>query len=358
MTTGNKGEWSELYALFKLLGDKELCSGNEDLLKIEDLVYPILKILKTENSTDFEYAINEGEGNVIISINGTETVTIPVTTFEENAEKLLSEIQASSERTFSIPEIETFMASFNSHSLKAKSSVKTDITIMIHDFKTNQTPILGFSVKSQLGKAATLFNSAKTTNFVYEIENVSLSDEEIEQINSLRYYRKKIEFINEKGGGLVYKKVENDTFKNNLIMVDSSLDKIVAELILIHYSGPGSNLKSTVAKLNQINPLKYDISEKHEFYSYKIKKLLTDMALGMVSKTVWNGKYDSTGGYLIVKDDGDVLCYHLYNKNNFEDYLLNNTKLDTPSSRNDFGYVSKDDGHYFIKLNLQIRFLK
>ena len=357
MITGNKGEWSELYALFKLLGDQELFSGNEDLLQIEDLVYPILKILKSENSNDFEYVFNE-DANVIISIDGKENIKIPVATFEKKAEYLLSKIKTSSGRAFSIPEIEEFMKSFNSHSLKAKSSVKTDLNIMIHDLKTNRTPTLGFSVKSQIGGRATLFNSAKTTNFVYEIENVSLSDEDIEHINSLQFYRKKIDFINEKGGSLVYNNLDSKTFKNNLILIDSDLDKIIAEVILIRYSSSENSLKSIVMILNQNNPLKYDISENHEFYSYKIKKVLTDMALGMMPSKVWDGKYDSTGGYLVVKEDGDVLCYHIYNKNDFEDYLLNNTMLDTPSSRNDFGYVYKDGDNHFIKLNLQIRFLK
>lgn len=357
MITGNKGEWSELYALFKLLGDKELYSGNEDLVKIENLMYPILKILKSENSNNFEYVLN-GDANVIISIDGNENIIIPVETFKEKAKELLSKIKTSSGPAFSIPEIEEFMDTFNSHSLKAKSSVKTDLNIMIHDLKTNGTPTLGFSVKSQIGGRATLFNSAKTTNFVYEIENINLNDEDIEHIKSLRFYREKIGFINEKGGSLVYNNLDSKTFKNNLTLIDSDLDKIMAEVILTRYSDSENNLKSIVTKLNENNPLNYDISENHEFYSYKIKKLLTDMALGMVPAKVWDGKYDSTGGYLVVKEDGDVLCYHIYNKNDFEDYLLNNTMLDTPSSRNDFGYVYKDGDNHFIKLNLQIRFLK
>ena len=46
MITGNKGEWSEIYALFKLLGDKQLFLGNKDIEKLEGLVYPIIKILQ------------------------------------------------------------------------------------------------------------------------------------------------------------------------------------------------------------------------------------------------------------------------------------------------------------------------
>ena len=358
MITGNKGEWSELYALFKLLGDKELYSGNEDLLKIENLVYPIIKILKTENSNIFEYAFNE-DSNVIISIDEKEIVRIPVSDFKEKSKELLSNIKKTSGNAFSIPEIETFMDTFNSHTLKAKSSVKTDINIMIHDLKTKQTPILGFSIKSQLGKPSTLLNAGKTTNFIYEIKNANLTDEHLEQINSSRTIREKIELIHEKNGYLAYSNLENNTFKNNLLLIDSCLDEIVAEVLLIRYSFSDNHLKSLVAGLNQNNPLNYDISENHSFYSYKVKRLLTDIALGMMPAKVWDGKYDSTGGYLVIKEDGDILCYHIYNKNDFEDYLLNNTKLETAStSRHDFGYVYKDGENYYIKLNLQIRFLK
>jgi type II restriction enzyme len=79
----------------------------------------------------------------------------------------------------------------------------------------------------------------------------------------------------------------------------------------------------------------------------------------MMPSKIWTGELDATGGYLIVKEDGEILCYHIYNRNEFEDYLLNNTKLETASSnRHDFGKVYKEDSQQLFKLNLQIRFLK
>jgi type II restriction enzyme len=79
----------------------------------------------------------------------------------------------------------------------------------------------------------------------------------------------------------------------------------------------------------------------------------------MTPSKVWAGKFDATGGYIIVKDDGEILCYHIYNRNQFEDYLIANTKLDTASTtRHEFGRVYQEEGKYFIKLNLQIRFIK
>ena len=77
----------------------------------------------------------------------------------------------------------------------------------------------------------------------------------------------------------------------------------------------------------------------------------------MTPSKVWNGIYDATGGYLIVKENGDVLCYHIYNRNQFEDYLFQNTKLETASSsRHDFGKIYNENGKSYFKLNLQIRF--
>ena len=35
--TYNKGEWSEIYAMFKLLGDKKMSAGDENLKKIPNL---------------------------------------------------------------------------------------------------------------------------------------------------------------------------------------------------------------------------------------------------------------------------------------------------------------------------------
>jgi len=75
-----------------------------------------------------------------------------------------------------------------------------------------------------------------------------------------------------------------------------------------------------------------------------------------------NGNYEYSVNdnlILITGEDGEVLSYHIYNKNKFENYLFHNTKLETASSsRHDFGKIYEEKGKYFIKLNLQIRFLK
>jgi hypothetical protein len=175
MLTGNKGEWSEIYALFKLLGDKQLFAGDADLNKVEELFYPIIKIIRNESGGHFEYELN---GDLVIISGGQEKLRIPVQKFKEQSSKLLTKIKGE-KGSFGIPEVEVFMASINCQSLKAKSTSKTDIRIVIHDQRINQKAELGFSIKSQVGNDSTILNAGKTTNFIYQILGFKPTSKEI-----------------------------------------------------------------------------------------------------------------------------------------------------------------------------------
>jgi hypothetical protein len=356
MLSGNRGEWSEVYALFKLLGDKQLFAGDADLNKVETLFYPIIKIIRHESGGNFEYEIN---GDLVIVSAEKEALRMPVKTFTEQAVKLL-EIIKKSNGAFSIPEIELFMNSVHCPSLKAKSTAKSDIQIAIHDQRINQIAELGFSIKSQLGGQATLLNAGKTTNFIYKITTFQPSIAQIETINNIDTKSKikdRLESIKQFGGNIEYFSPEQAVFKNNLVLIDSSLPNILGEMVKTFYTSNLSAVKDLTENLNKTNPLHYDDQFAHTFYMYKIKRFLTDVALGMTPSKVWHGIYEATGGYLIVKDNGDVLCYHIYNRNQFEEYLFQNTKLETASSsRHEFGQIYQEDGQMFFKLNLQIRF--
>ena len=62
-------------------------------------------------------------------------------------------------------------------------------------------------------------------------------------------------------------------------------------------------------------------------------------------------------GFIVVKNDGEVLAYHLYNRDKFKKYLFDNTKFERGStSRHEYATIYKSDGKMFINLNLQIRF--
>ena len=177
--TGNKGEWSEIYALFKLLGEKQMYAGDENHNRIEDIVYPILSVLRREldNNRDTEKVYDIVERDiVVVSIEREELVRIPCSVFLEQSRILLEGIKQSQGSSFSLPDIEQFMSEVSCTGLKAKSVDKSDIRIVIHDPRTGVSPLLGFSIKSQLGAKSTLINAGSTTNIVYKIEDLEMTE--------------------------------------------------------------------------------------------------------------------------------------------------------------------------------------
>ncbi|GIM57176.1 type II restriction endonuclease HpaII [Capnocytophaga canimorsus] len=355
---GNKGEWSEVYTLLKLIADQKLLAGDSNLNQVENLIFPIVKVLRDESNGTFEFSYNK---DIVIIKNDKEEFRITIEEFKNRAHFLLTKLKEKTNTTFSIPEIEMFVNSFGSHSLKAKSTTKSDIRIVIHDQRTGTNPELGFSIKSQLGGASTLLNAGKTTNFIYKIQGVSLSDKQIEEINAIDTRSKikdRIETLKDLNGGLVFDTLENPIFENNLVLIDSALPKIISEILYLFFTSNRSKISDLVSEIEKSNPLKFNLENHHPYYSYKMKKFLTDIALGMMPSKVWTGQLDATGGYLVVKEDGEILCYHIYNRNDFENYLFENTKLETASSkRHEFGTIYKKNEHLFLKLNLQIRFV-
>ena len=61
--TGNKGEWSEIYTLFRLLGEGKVHAGDASLNKL-DLYYPIVNIIR-EESKRYEYRPDKSQNIVI-----------------------------------------------------------------------------------------------------------------------------------------------------------------------------------------------------------------------------------------------------------------------------------------------------
>ncbi len=327
--------------------------------KIQNLFYPIIMILRQEKEGNFNYKIQDKDV-VIQTPEGEELLRVSALVFLSEAEKLLRAINEH-DGSFAIPQIENFMNSIYCHSLKAKSSDKTDIKIILHDCRTKINPEMGFSIKSQLGGDSTLLNASKATNFNFKIEGTNLSDEDIIKINSLNPSRnkviKRVDAIKEKGGKLVFDKVDNSTFRNNLIMLDGDMPTIISCLLLEQLNTGASTLKELTEKLAETNPLNYDASQVLPFYVYKIKHLLTSAALGMMPATAWDGRFDANGGYLVVKKDGEILCYHFYDRNRFEDYLFSNAYLERSStSRHEYASIIKEeDGTLSFKLNFQVR---
>lgn len=357
MKTGNKGEWSELYVFFKVLADQKLLPGDAFLNTSASHFYPVVEIIRNEKGKVSTFTLSAP--NVIVNKNSTSPLQVPITSFDAQA-KALFKIIKTGKSTFTAPIAEGFLNALGATQIKADSKSKADIIVQIHDVRTNLQPILGFSIKSKLGSASTLLNAGHPTNFIYKISGYNLTASEIAKINAVdtkSKVRDRIIQLLAKGTVLRLNGFENNTFKNNLVLIDSSLPEILAQALIIFNEKGVSSLAAVCAELVRTNPLGFDQSLSHQFYEVKLKRFLSEVALGMMPAQVWTGKYNGTEGYIVVKTDGELVCYHIIEKNLFEDYLLANTKMETAStSRHGFGSIYEVGTDQFIKLNLQIRF--
>ena len=354
-TTGNTGEWSELYALGFLLSRGGVYGADENQNKKEDLFYRILKIIFKEKigGEKMSYEIKNGIINVFLGPN--KIASIKAEKIEKVLRRMLKSLSIENAgRAFSIESGSEMMKLLKKEVIKSSSYNKKDLDLVLLDVKTEfPTPEIGFSIKSQLGSPSTLINASTATNFVFEIldkdNNVPKSFPKLHDKN----IKDNISLLLDSGYKIIFDRVDSSTFQGNMSLIDSNLPEYVAKLLLSYYSKGANNMSDLI----EVNFPRTDKKNKQPVH--KIKEFLSNMTLGMMPNTEWDGKLTSLGGIILVKKDGDVLCYYLYNLDDFQEYLLNNTKLDTPStSRHKFGFVFKDDGRYFIKLNLQVRFIK
>lgn len=357
--TGNIGEWSEVYAFLKLLYDGKIYAADDNLSPMDDMYLPIIKIQREEiEGTQIDY---RREDMIQIYLNGVYQNSLPLDSFKQAGERLYKELKELFKRkekgTLSLQEsgIEDFLQALSIHKIKANSTQKTDITMEIIDIHTGFSPLVGFSIKSQLGSPSTLLNASKATNFVFKISGID--DQAMETINAIKTNSKiidRFQQIYSLTSDVEFVGVANDKFASNLEMIDSRMAEIIAHIAIYRYRDNVKTLQKIVERLAQDNPLNY---RNPQTYAYKIKKLLSAFALGMLPASQWDGIDEANGGYIIVKSNGDILAYYLYNRNAFENYLLKSTKLETgDTKRHKFATIYKINAEYFINMNLQIRF--
>lgn len=350
----NKGEWSEIYTFAYILSSGILYAADKDLNKLEEIYFPVIKVIREETAGE---PIDYTTGETIRIYKGEELLKeVPKSEFDAIVAKLYEEIPLGS-RAFEIPEVDDFFDNIYCNKVKEASTKKQDITLQLHDINTGISPICGFSIKSYLGANPTLINPGENTNFIYTIEGCS--DELMDEVNAIDTRTKLIDKMNRLMEAGCNFKLHNDSisaqFTENLQFIDTIMPTFLNYMVLYAYQYGLRHTYQIVDKLKELNPLGFS---NLEMYTYKFKKLLCAWALGLTpERTDWMGAEDANGGYITVKKDGSVVCYHLYNRTDFEQYLFDYTYFDKPStSKYHYFDIYKDGDEYKLKLCLQVRF--
>mgnify|MGYP005847443377 CR=1 FL=1 len=365
MITANKGEWSELYTFLKILSDRKIFESDENLNKLESVFYPILKVIRQESGREkLIYDLVKSLDSIcVVNEEGTEMKIIPINTISSKINGIFFKIKES-QQTFPIQEAEELMKELECKTVKTDSAHKSDLNVIIHDIYTQSAQEVGFSVKSMVGGNATLLNASFHTNFAYEIENTN--EFQVNDVNA-QYMteegkskvKKLVSELVSQGKTLKFIGTQSPIFNNNLIKVDTIFPQIIGEIVKAYYLSEGVHIPELVNTIANSQLFEKTYNLKLEDLEFKVKNFLSDVAIGMVPGKLWDGRSQVRGGYLIVREDGEVVSFFVHNMDKFKDYLYANTFLDTPStSRHQFGKIYSKDGKFYLNLNLQIRYIQ
>jgi len=342
----NKGEWSELYTFLYLFEEPSLVIVDENLKVIEENLFKIIEIVLGK----VKYQILEDK-----VIKTGENKEYKIECIAKNNALLLHKILShkKSKGSFEIKALDTLIDDlFDGKKPKGSSKVKGDLEANVLDKRCSKTVNLKYNIKSNLGSKATLLNASRHTNFIYEIKNID--DEVMNKSNSIKSRKKLLEkcaFLVEKGAVFDFVKTESNVFENNLKLIDSKLDEILAQMLLLSYKKNEKDIQKLLSFI-------IEDTTSEIFYKKKMGDFANAVTFGMRASEEWDGTNEVNGGIIIVTKKGEVYLLDLiYFKDMVDRYLIDNIKLDSPSSkRYNMFKIYKEGEKYYFKLNLQVRF--
>lgn len=366
----NKGEWAEFYVLLKLLGDGKLYAANHLLQKNLDNYLDIIKIIRQEFDTaPIEYIVDDTEKSIIIEFNQTKLADIPMIEFKRNASCLFNGIRNLKGSSIPAPDQvcdfakKIFVSKPKAPAVKSLKKLfggKNDIFLEVRDSHTSIVSKMGFSIKSKFGENPTLFNAGSSSQLLFKVSNCD--KEKMDEFNSIsdgdsRGWSKCSMYLRERGMSLSFAKAQNPIYDANMYLVRESMSKIMAWIMLDRLIDSKHNYetKETIERMISANPLK--VPNPEIYYEKAMKDFLMAGFTGMTAGKKWDGKEQVSGGYIVVTEEGDVICYHSSDRESFRDYLYRNTHFEYVSARKYlWSFIFEEGGEYFLPLNLSIRF--
>ena len=368
----NKGEWAEFYVMMKLLGEGRLYTANKLLQKNYQSYLDVLKIIRQECETQvLEYIIDENSSIVIVKPQDSDTalVTMSIDDFKNYAKMLFDGIKDVKGSSVPAPDPVCDFAKVIYVSkpkapavkaLKKQFGGKNDIFIEVRDGQTAIVSIMGFSIKSKFGQNPTLFNAGSSSQFLYKLtgcDDVMMNEFNAITENGGRGWSKCKTYLVNHDITMDFARTQNPIYNDNLFLVRESMAKIMAWCVKDRLIDSSSHFEvmETVERMIEANPL--GVPGARVYYEKAIKDFLMAGFTGMTAGKEWDGKEQVNGGYIVVMDDGDVICYHSNDRESFRDYLYKNTHFEYVSAdKYVWSRIIKIDGEYYLPLNLSVRF--
>ena len=354
-----KKEWGELYAFFRLLADGKVAAGRADGTKDDGVMFPVAMVQREEHDGTRRYFVEKDD----IHIVGEQMDRrVPREDFGVVADLVLQALRESRENDVTSPDgVEEFLDEVAIFDLEAKTEDRTDFQVA---FYAPDAPLTGFCVRSRLGTMNPLLDGGRAANFKFEQGGIKFSVPTVNKINAfgeVDSVTDRLLMIERLGGVLRYNDVADKIFRSNLSVIDLHLGRMLGEMVRLMWLDDITKVSELTQELKKLNPLKIkdELISKHGYYECKMKELLLALAQGMRPAKIYNGTDTSIDGFLFVTGAGEVLCYQRAFRQTFADFLFYNSRLERGSTEKDkYGFLEKENGVYYFKLNLKIGLLK
>ena len=261
-------------------------------------------------------------------------------------------------------DLEPFLDALKIFDMEAQTDDRTDLHVAMWSV---DAPLVGLRIQSRLCGYLPLLDGGRTANLKFEQTGIRFSGPAVHKINwtenpeNVAEVARRILYIQSLGGILKYSDVADKIFKSNLLVLDTNLPRILATMLMTLHLDGTARIDELTEVLEEKNPLKVkdELVKKHGIYRYKIRQLLLAAAWGMRPAKVFDGRAGAIGGYLMVDPSGKMLLYTRAEEQAFADYLFTHTRLEKSlPDDSKYGYLERENGVYYLKLNLKIGFTK
>ena len=321
--------------------------------------WPVARVQREEHDGTRQYTIEEQD----IHICGEQIdKRIPREDFDSVAHLVLEAVRSSRENDVTSPDgVEEFLDEVAIYDLEAKTDDRTDFYVA---FYSVDAPLVGFCVRSKLSPMFPLLDGGRSANFKFEQTGVKFATPTVNKINAFGEEEDvvgRMLMIERLGGNLKFNDAADKIFRSNLGMIDLHFPRVLGEMARTMHLEGITKVSELTEYIKQLNPLKIkdELITKHRYYEYKMKQFLMALALGMRPAKLFNGTDSAIAGFLIVEGQGDVIGYQKADRDTFAEYLYQHTRLEKgPTAKDKYGYLEKENGVYYFKLNLKIGLLK
>lgn len=364
---GNKQEWAKIYGWFQLMNQLGTNEGNRKLEAKENSFLSLRRMKRILPDGSITLYPLQKEWKIVREIkdeeNGTHTneeVIIASDRFAECAAIIRTKIEGNNEE-FECDEAETLLEEMGVYDFYAASEEGEDFQALFYDPHNDHEVFHKIRVRSLMDNLY-LIAANRASNFKYDITQVKFSNPETNKINAIGDNETgsihRLDEIFRLGGRLKYTTLEGKFFLNALQLIDMQLPKLLSEMVRLFYTTDKLTVRELTEELNAINlfKVKEEVISKSRIYEYKIRQFLYAAACGLKPSKTWRGN-GNTHYQLFITKKGELLGYNPVVKEEFEKFLLENTRLSLANEdKNKFGVIEKENGQWLIKLNMEIRF--